>query len=68
MIKKKKTKQEIQREISVINAFGVGIGSTMLIASLYYSLGINLNYFAWIVILTLALIIIKSTILKKKLK
>lgn len=68
MKRKKKTKQEIQSEINVINAFGVGMGFTIFFVVLYSILEINIRYFAWIVILALAFIIIKSNILKKKLK
>ncbi|MBI3623726.1 hypothetical protein HY212_06645 [Candidatus Pacearchaeota archaeon] len=65
---KKRKKQDIESEITVINSMGVGIGLTMIILALAIYLGLNPLSTAYPLLFVIAAIIIRTLILKRRIR
>ncbi len=65
---KKQKKQEIEGEINVINSFGVGMGAMVILLATYIYFGLRPTEIIYPFLLTMVAIIIRSIILKRRLK
>ena len=64
----KKTKQEVQEEINVINAFGVGIGITLTFLAIYLYFGLKPTEIVYPIVFVFIAILVRTIILKRRLK